>query len=156
LQELSQLTILKLEDHLKKEIQFVAAEHNDHTPNRHIHLIALIPGKLGVADLELLRKTSTDIALFQRQERDLALAYTQGRGVVTAERPFARTPAIQPPINELPRQGKIMAKPARPAYRACHLCGKPVGKNYTKCYNCGARLEIPLELGDNGVSYDWD
>lgn len=154
--ELTQLTVLKLEDRLKKQIQFFATEHNDHTPNRHIHMMAIMPEKLGVADLEFLIKTSTDIALFQRQEKDLALMHKQGREVAAPERPNARTPAIQRPVNELPRQGKVTAKPAQPAYRACHLCGKPVGKNYTKCYNCGARLAISLDLGDNGLGDEWD
>ena len=38
--EFARQTVLKLEGRLKKEIQFVAAEHNDHTPIRHVHLIA--------------------------------------------------------------------------------------------------------------------
>ena len=88
--EFAKQTILKLEDRLKKEIQFVAAEHNDHTPNRHVHVIALIPGRLNVADLEALRMAATKEALFQRQERDLALASQQAREAVPV-RPFART-----------------------------------------------------------------
>ena len=89
--EFAKQTILKLEGRLKKEIQFVAAEHNDHTPNRHVHVIALIPGKLNVADLEALRMAATQVALFQRQERDLALAYQQQAREAVPERPFART-----------------------------------------------------------------
>ena len=52
--EFAKATVLQLEGRLQKEIQFVAAEHNDHTPIRHVHVIALIPGKLNVADLEAL------------------------------------------------------------------------------------------------------
>ena len=89
--EFAKQTVLKLEDRLKKEIQFVAAEHNDHTPNRHVHVIALIPGKLNVADLEALRMAATQVALFQRQERDLALASQQQAREAVPERPFART-----------------------------------------------------------------
>jgi hypothetical protein len=88
--EFARQTVLKLEDWLKKEIQFVAAEHNDHTPIGHVHVIALIQGRLNVADLEALRLASTQVALFQRQERDLALASQQAREAVPV-RPFART-----------------------------------------------------------------
>ena len=87
--EFAKQTILKLEGRLKKEIQFVAAEHNDHTPIRHVHVIALIPGKLNVADLEALRMAATQVALFQRQERDLALAYHSRQGKLY---PIARSP----------------------------------------------------------------
>ena len=58
------------------------------------------------------------------------------------------------------RPGSAPARPSRSKpwsdVTICHLCGKRVGKGYTKCYNCGARLEISLELGDNGLSFDWD
>jgi hypothetical protein len=152
--ELTQLTILKLEDRLKREIQFVATEHNDHTPNRHVHMIALIAGRLGVEDLAMLRQGTTDIALFQRKELDFALEARQGRGVAP-DRPFARTPGPQPHAYEMPvRRGR----PARlkPINQVCHLCGKSAAKNALRCYNCGVRLAISLDLGDNGLGDDWD
>ncbi len=65
-------TILGLEERLKQTIQFVAAVHNDHAPNRHVHVIALVPGKLTRDDFALLRETATEAALFQRKELDLA------------------------------------------------------------------------------------
>jgi hypothetical protein len=184
--ELAKQTILKLERRLKREIQFVATEHNDHTPIRHVHVIALIQGKLNVADLEALRIASTKEALFQRQERDLALAYLeleqsriprtglQAREAVPV-RPFARTvypsdrayregprvlddrmPASTPRGSGAATQLKSSRNKPWSDVTICHLCGKRVGKGFTKCYNCGARLEISLELGDNGLSYDWD
>ena len=169
--EFAKATVLQLEGRLQKEIQFVAAEHNDHTPIRHVHVIALIPGKLNVADLEALRMASTQVALFQRQERDLALlAYRQAREAVPV-RPFARTVypadgAYREGLELYDRptlRGRGGAAPARASRNKplsnvaiCHLCGKRAGEGYTKCSNCGARLEISLDLGDNGLSYDWD
>jgi hypothetical protein len=163
LEELTQLTILKLEDRLKQQIHFFATEHNDHTPNRHIHLIALIPGKLGVKELALLRQTATDIALFQRQERDLAQAHAhmQGRGVgvplgvPVSVRPNARTPEAKRQVYEPSIRGGSGAKP-KPDYQVCHLCGKIAGKKAIRCYNCGARLAISLDLRDNVLENDWD
>ena len=98
--EFARQTVLKLEGRLKKEIQFVAAEHNDHTPIRHVHVIALIQGKLNVADLEALRTAATQVALFQRQERDLALVAQQQAREAVPERPFART--VYPAARRLP------------------------------------------------------
>jgi hypothetical protein len=71
LQELTRQTILTLEERLQKEVPYVAAEHDDHTDHRHIHLLALVNGRLNTKDLEALRTTATNTALFQRQERDL-------------------------------------------------------------------------------------
>jgi hypothetical protein len=152
--ELTQQTILKLEYRLKREVQFVAAEHNDHTPNRHVHVIALIPGRLEVADLEAIRNAATEAAQFQRQERDLALGQQQGRGVVPA-RPVARGAypagrAYRQLESTSRRSGR--SKPYR-SVNVCHLCGARSGKGYAKCYNCGVRLEITLDLGDNGRGY---
>ena len=173
--EFARQTVLKLEGRLKKEIQFVAAEHNDHTPIRHVHLIALIQGKLNVADLKALTAAATEVALFQRQERDLALVAQQQAREAVPERPFARTvyPAAGPPQasnrgmsllerllldeaaeEKAPRSRSSGSKPLSDV-TICHLCGKRVGKGYTRCFNCGARLEISLGLGDNGLSYDW-
>ena len=178
--EFARQTVVQLEGRLKKEIQFVAAEHNDHTPIRHVHVIALLPGKLNVADLEALRMVGTQAALFQRQERDLALVAQQAAREAVPQPPFARTVypadgaygAGSPPegnrgkslLDLLLQDEAAEEKTSRPpAFRSkplsdvtiCHLCGKRVGKGYTKCFNCGARLEISLDIGDNGLSYDW-
>jgi len=68
--EITTKTMLGLEERLKQTIQFVAAVHNDHVPNRHVHVIALINGKLTPKDFALLRETATQSSLFQRRERD--------------------------------------------------------------------------------------
>ncbi len=69
--EITTKTMLGLEERLKQTIQFVAAVHNDHAPHRHVHVIALVPGKLTRDDFALLRETATKAALFQRKELDL-------------------------------------------------------------------------------------
>ena len=150
--EFARQTVLKLEGRLKQEIQFVAAEHNDHTPIRHVHLIALFQGKLNVADLNALMAAATEVALFQRQERDLALSPSrQGK---LSRRPFARTvyPAAGRPQasnrgmsllerllldeadeEKAPRFRPSGSKPLSDV-TICHLCGKRVGKGYARCY----------------------
>jgi hypothetical protein len=71
--QITENTILTLEERLKKEVPFIAVEHNDHTPHRHVHLIACVSGKLNPNDFQALRESATEAALSQRQERDQVL-----------------------------------------------------------------------------------
>lgn len=72
LSDIAHLTMARLEKHKKQEIAYLAAEHADHAPHRHVHVLALLHGKLTPFDLKLLRDTATTHSLFQRKERDLA------------------------------------------------------------------------------------
>src|SRR5260221_831108 len=71
LREITEQTMHTLEERLHKQIAWVAAEHNDHAPHRHVHIVAVVPGRLQVQDFQSLRQTATEAALFQRHERDL-------------------------------------------------------------------------------------
>src|SRR6184192_4216805 len=71
LREITEQTMLSLEDRLHREVQWVAAEHNDHAPHRHVHIVAVVPGRLQVHNFQSMRKIATEVALAQRQERDL-------------------------------------------------------------------------------------
>ncbi len=71
LREITEHTMTTLEERLHKQVSWVAAEHNDHAPHRHVHIVAIVPGRLQVQDFQLLRETATEQALFQRRERDL-------------------------------------------------------------------------------------
>jgi len=71
LREITERMMQRLEDRFQKHLQWVAAEHNDHAPHRHVHVIAIVPGRLQVQDFQLLRQTATEAALAQRKERDL-------------------------------------------------------------------------------------
>jgi hypothetical protein len=70
--EITEQTMLRLEERLQKQVQFVATEHNDHAPHRHVHVIALIAGRMSKQDLQALRETATAASLLQRKARDLA------------------------------------------------------------------------------------
>ena len=69
--EIIEKTMLHLEDRFQKQLQFVATEHDDHTPLRHVHMLALLPGKLNVQDLAALRG-----------DRDRGRAVFSGRSVI--------------------------------------------------------------------------
>jgi hypothetical protein len=70
--QITEQTMLTLEERLKIQIPFVAAEHDDHTGNRHVHLLAFAKARIEKQDLKALRDAATDAALVQRQERNLA------------------------------------------------------------------------------------
>jgi len=80
LAELTRQTMLTLEERLQKEVPYAAAEHNDHAPHRHIHVLALVRGRVNTQDLQALRDTATQTALGQRQERDLQRQAQQQKG----------------------------------------------------------------------------
>lgn len=72
LREITERTMNTLEKRLQKGVSWVAVEHADHAPHRHVHVVAVVPGRLQVQDFQVLRQTATEAALLQRKERDLA------------------------------------------------------------------------------------
>src|SRR5437588_358782 len=72
LREVTEKTMLRLEEHIQKAVFWVAAEHDDHAPHRHVHVVAVVPGRLQVQDFQYMRLAATEAALAQRKERDLA------------------------------------------------------------------------------------
>src|SRR5712692_5215843 len=80
LREVTEKTMQTLEERVHKQVQWVAAEHNDHAPHRHVHIVAIVPGRLQVSDFQALRQTATEASLQQRCEKDAALEkQKQGR-----------------------------------------------------------------------------
>lgn len=71
--ELTEQTMLGVEIRFRQHIQWVAATHDDHTPLRHVHILAILPKKLQVHDLNALRQIATEAALEQRHQRDNVL-----------------------------------------------------------------------------------
>jgi len=80
LREITEEMMLGLEDRLLRQIQWVAATHDDHAPHRHVHIIAILPKKLQVHDLKALRQIATEATLVQRHQQDQTLAQKQERG----------------------------------------------------------------------------
>src|SRR5437588_5471819 len=68
LREVTEQTMLRLEERLHKEISWVAAEHDDHAPHRHVHVVAVVPGRLQVHDLQSLRHEATTACVEQRHQ----------------------------------------------------------------------------------------
>jgi hypothetical protein len=72
LAELTAQTMLHLADRLTKAVPYVAVDHDDHAPHRHVHVLALVKGRLNPQDFQAMRETATEAARVQRQERDVA------------------------------------------------------------------------------------
>jgi hypothetical protein len=62
-------TMQTLRERLKQEIQWVAAEHDDHAPHRHVHVVAVVKRRLHPRDFQVMRQRATEAALFQRKQR---------------------------------------------------------------------------------------
>lgn len=71
LRDVTEQTMQTLEERLKQPVSWVAAEHDDHAPHRHVHIVAVVRGRLQPQDFQALRKTATESALEQRRARDL-------------------------------------------------------------------------------------
>jgi hypothetical protein len=70
LPHITRQTILQLAAQIGRHVQFIGTIHNDHTPNRHVHTVCCVQGRLTQEDFLALRKTATYEALFQRKMRN--------------------------------------------------------------------------------------
>jgi hypothetical protein len=79
MRDIAMQTMLALEERLGVALNWVAATHADHAPHLHAHLIAIVPHKLDVKDLALLRARTTAAALEQRRFLDLMRTHERER-----------------------------------------------------------------------------
>jgi hypothetical protein len=79
LRDVTAHTMLSFEEHIKQQVQWVAAEHADHTPLRHVHIVAVVPARLERQEFQalpqVLRRAATNTCWEQRQELDLTLEH---------------------------------------------------------------------------------
>ncbi len=71
LREVSDETMRSLEERLQSPVAWVGAIHDDHTDIRHVHIVAVVSGKLNPKDFSLLRHAATAACLEQRSYLDL-------------------------------------------------------------------------------------
>jgi putative transposase-like DNA-binding protein len=143
LRGITEQTMQTLMARLKQEVAWVAAEHDDHAPNRHVHVVAVVRRRLYPRDFQAMRQRATEAALFQRKERDLARVQRPRRRLAREQVTpgFAR----EFPIYSAKGAGSKVAH-VRPAVsiQTCLNCGymqvKPLSKGVQTCLNCGWRL----------------
>ena len=153
LQDITNRTCATLEKQLQRSIRFLAVEHNDHSPLRHIHAIVLVKLKRGERvtwqDWKVCRDAATEYALFERRALDAVRRAQQERRLRTLYR-----------RRSLGRAGEkakgTRAPSARALFRhACPNCGAGQEmqryRNEFVCRNCGYRQERKrrwsMELG---------
>jgi hypothetical protein len=145
-------TIRALEERLQRRIGFIAAEHTDHSPLRHIHAIAMIKLKRGERltreDFKAMRDIATEQAMLQRKARDLVQQYFRTRQYITRSRAYI-TPASRPlgMMGDRTKHTQKIQAPTPP----CPTSGighstvqLPNGKLY--CHTCERVQEQNLEL----------
>ncbi len=69
LREITEHIMDTLEKHIGKPVAWVGAVHDDHTPLRHVHALAIVRERL--LPVQLMRQSATEACLAQRKERDL-------------------------------------------------------------------------------------
>jgi hypothetical protein len=141
LSEITIHTMLKLEERLGKQVQFVAAMHDDHSPHRHVHTLVLVQRKLTREDLQALRLEATERALSQRRLHDRV------RGYHLEHYPSRTTRNIRPQRQfTIQRYGQRRLYQGTPPYQSytCPLCSYhqslPASKIGYRCPTCGLYL----------------
>lgn len=126
-------TMLALEERIGREVQFVAAIHDDHSPHRHVHTLVVIQhARLNRDDFAALRLAATERSLFQRRQRDRIQSHRLRLNLHRGTRPK----------RESPRHFSGYTKPYQ-SY-TCPLChyhqALPYSTSGYRCPSCGLRL----------------
>ena len=79
MRDIARQTILALEESIGEPILWVGAIHDDHAPHLHAHLVAIVPTRLYVKELDMLRQATTEAALEQRHFLNLMQTHERER-----------------------------------------------------------------------------
>jgi hypothetical protein len=161
LREVTEQTMQALSKRLKQEVAWVAAEHDDHAPHRHVHVVAVVRGRLHPRDFEAMRQRATEAALFQRKERDLA----RGQEPRPPLARYQTAPGFAPGFHAYKKdRGGTRLGGLRPAaiYQTCPSCGyrqvkpKTLGVHQCVCVSCGFRLHRNHQPRFNIKEVQWE
>jgi hypothetical protein len=156
LREITEKTMRRLSTLLKQQITWVAAEHNDHAPHRHAHLVAIVRQKLNSLDFKYLRLAATEASLFQRQQLDLARGIRRDRFVHhprykghhysqnLSGRKFSQGNLFTRQLTSTNKASRGVAAP-RIKTCFCYHCGLRQAKSYfggqQNCLRCGSEIK---------------
>jgi hypothetical protein len=149
LRQITEQSMQTLKERLKQEVQWVAAEHDDHAPNRHVHVVAVVKGRLHPRDFQAMRQKATEAALLQRKERDLAREQRPRRRFAR----YQMAPAFSRefPVYSAKAVGsKVVHVGPANTFQTCLHCGylqvKPFSRRIQTCLRCGWKLyQRPLQ-----------
>jgi hypothetical protein len=146
LRNLTTALMLRLEERLKTEIPFAASVHSDHSPHRHVHIVALLVHKLTQQDLSFLRNAAAEAILQQRRLRELVQTQSRGRGE-PEHQPVQTISRRERTFDNSPGSGEDGGAPGKPV-QTCPLCSDPGGlpmhrlsANIYRCASCGLVLK---------------
>ena len=145
LELITRLVIIKLQERLGKDIEFVAVLHDNHgnlhnsKHLRHIHSMVFTNSRIEKSDIKALRWQATKRALSQRRDRD--------RDLVQRVFQNSRSTEYQRPIG---MAGGRARQSARTPRRFCS-CGQTISRKRimegeNKCFKCGLKQERNMEL----------
>ncbi|MCA1600930.1 MAG: transposase [Acidobacteria bacterium] len=160
LREVTEKTMQALRDRLKQEVAWVAAEHDDHAPNRHVHVVAVVMGGLHPRDFQAMRQRATEAALCQRQEHDLARGQEPRRLAK-----YQTAPGFAPEFHAYKKdRGGTRLGVLRPAaiYQTCPSCGyrqvnpRSLRVHQCACVSCGFQLHRNHQPRFNIKEVQWE
>jgi hypothetical protein len=131
LREITDTTLFALSQKLHYHVEYAGAIHDDHTPIRHVHVIAMTWEKLDRSDLKVLRESATEAALLQRRERD---GQRRSRSI---SRDGKRSSSQSEQAVAAPVRGKTVVAPLRGSGR--HPGGGRRYKPPKRCLICGEK-----------------
>ena len=79
LRSVTEATMEEVAERIGKPVAWVATTHADHAPHRHVHVVAVVQGKLSREDLRSLTDRATQACREQRFERDTVRAAQRAR-----------------------------------------------------------------------------
>jgi hypothetical protein len=139
LQHITRKTLDAMKRMIGRDMPFVAAIHDDHTPLRHVIAIGMVEGRIAKADfakLKTLWLTATDEARRQRRQRDrvrehprvqfLTQAKVRTQPVFTKQRSRSLKPLLLQPGCDHCGYGEITGIPKYRHY--CPSCHKPLNQ----------------------------
>lgn len=151
-----------MEDKFGEDIDYVAALHADHAPHRHVHVVALVPGKLTKKDLAIMRGRGQVAAYQQRKILDRTLTPQRERPYPVpyrTGRPLKRERPVQIRPKGLTRRSETHLTPVPvailpeglstctcPSCNAFHIHHRGNSNSVHRCKNCKRPLHAAGRL----------
>jgi hypothetical protein len=145
LQLITRKTLGRMQQMIGRDVPFVAAIHDDHTPLRHVIAIGMVQGRIAKADFQKLKTlwlTATEEARRQRRSRDRVREHPRVQYLTQAR-------MLSQPLFTRRRERRY--RPLR-IQHGCYHCGygQTIGipKGYNFCPSCHKPLnqEITQQL----------
>ena len=92
---LTRTVMAYIRDHIDPRIEFIVAEHNDHTDIPHVQGLVFFKGRLNKRDLNRMRSIAIAQALAQRRVRDLTQQHQQTLSAWTGQETALRFSSLQ-------------------------------------------------------------